>query len=112
MILPTAPPYIEGADLPDLTLTWKDENDAVINFSTGWTFVLKVGQPGSAALFTKSTGIVGAATAPNVTIAWATTGELNTLSPGTYQAHLIATRTADSKNRYLPFVLPVKDPIT
>lgn len=112
MSLPTAPTYVQGSDLPDLAWTWKDSSSNLIDFSSGYTFVLKVGQPGTAASFTKSTGISGAATAPNVTIAWATSGELNTLAAGRYIADLIATRSSDSKARTLRFILPVEAAIT
>jgi hypothetical protein len=95
------PSYIQGADLPDLTFEWRDSTGALINFSSGYTFVLKLGTPGSAATLTKSTTITGAATSPNVTVAWATSGELNTLTPGVYTLDLIATRTSDSKQRFL-----------
>jgi len=103
--------YIQGSDLGDAALTVK-ENGTVLDLSTGHTFALKVGTPGSAALLTKSTGITGAATSPNVTIAWATTGELNTLPPGIYDADLIITRTADSKDRKRRFQLRVDPAIT
>lgn len=112
MILPAATPYVQGSDLPDLAITWKDGSGTIINYSSGYTFVLKVGSPGSAATLTKSTGITGAAAAPNVTVAWATTGELNTLPAGSYTADLIATRTSDSKQRVFRFVLPVLAAIT
>lgn len=94
--------YIAGAELPDLSLTWWDSNDALIDFSTGYTFTVKVGVLGSAALFTKTTGITGAATDPNVTIGWSTAAELTTLSAGTYAVQVIARRTADSKDRVFP----------
>jgi hypothetical protein len=95
------PEYVQGADLPDLTFTWYAQDGTLIDLSTGYTFSLKIGNPGSAALITKTTGITGAATDPNVTIAWATSGELNTLAPGSYALQLQATRTADSKQRFL-----------
>lgn len=106
------PIYIKGADLPDLTVVWYDQTGALIDFSSGWTFSLKLGDPGSAATLTKSTGITGAATAPNVTVAWATTLDLNSLAATTYTADLTATRTSDSKQRVIRFRLTVKDAIT
>jgi hypothetical protein len=109
--LPIAPAYVQGSDLPDLTWTWKDGSQNIIDL-TAYTFVLKVGQPGVAASFTKSTGIIGASTSPNLTIAWATTGELNTIPAGRYIADLIATRNSDSKARTLRFILPVEAAIT
>lgn len=104
--------YIKGADLPDLAVTWKDSDGSVIDFSSGWTFSLKLGDPGSAATLTKTTGITGASTAPNVTVAWATTLDLNNLAATTYTADLTATRTSDSKQRVMRFRLTVKDAIT
>lgn len=95
--------YTQGAELPDLTVEWKDATGAIINFSSGYTFELRLGIPGSAASLTKTTGITGAATAPNVWVAWASSGELNTLAPGFYHAHLRATRTSDGKLRVLKF---------
>lgn len=100
--------YTVGAELPDITLTWYDSNNNLIDFSTGYTFTIKVGIPGSTALFTKTTGITGAATDPNVTIAWATTLELATLTVGTlYTAQVIARRTSDSKDRFFPGGFPL-----
>lgn len=101
------PVYIQGSDLPDLGLEWRDANGSIIDYSSGHTFVVKVGVPGSTALITKSTGITGAATAPNVTITWATSGELNTLTPGIYDADVAATRVADSKQRFMRFQIRV-----
>jgi hypothetical protein len=84
--------YHANAERPTLRLTWYDDDDNLIDFSSGYTFSLKVGNPGSAALLTKTTNITGAATAPNVTIAW-TAGEL-AIAPGTYTYELTATTSA------------------
>jgi hypothetical protein len=103
---------VQGADLPDTRIEWKDGDGNVIDFSSGHTFVLKAGTPGTAADMTKSTGITGAATSPNITIAWATSNELNTLAAGVYSLHLVATRVVDSKQRVLEGSLTVKPAIT
>lgn len=71
-----------GAELPDYTATWRDGNAAVIDFSTGYTFTLRLGIPGREADFEKTSGITGASTAPNITVAW-TAAELDDLTPGT-----------------------------
>ncbi len=89
---------IAGADLPDLAITWKDRDGTVINFATGWTFTVKVGPEGGAASITKTTNITGASTAPNVTIAWATT-EVGTLAAGRYVIEVTALQSADSRER-------------
>lgn len=92
--------YVLGAELGDLAITWYDTDGTLIDFSSGWTFQVKVGVTGQAALVTKTTGITGAATAPNVTVAWAATGDLNDITTaGTYTVQVRATRTADSKVR-------------
>jgi hypothetical protein len=94
------PTYTQGSDLPDYAVQWLDQNGDLIDFSTGWTFQCKVGTPGAAAAITKSTGITGASTSPNVSVEFATTAELNTLTPGTYTVQIKATRTSDSRDRY------------
>ena len=52
--------YIIGAELPDLPITWQDSAGDIIDFSTGWTFTLKLGTAGNPAVLTKTTGISGA----------------------------------------------------
>lgn len=104
--------YIQGAELPDVAVTWQDEETGLLDFSTGWTFTARIGQPGSVAEITKTTGISGAAIAPNVIIAW-TADELDSLAPGSYTVDLEAKNTGSSKDRkrsfqmtILPQVLP------
>lgn len=94
--------YTQGADLPDLQVTWKNNAGSVIDFSSGWTFELRVGDPAAEAALVKTTGISGAATEPNVTIAWAITDDLDSLDPDMYTAQLIATRVSDDKQRIMP----------
>jgi hypothetical protein len=106
------PEYVVGSDLPDLAITWRDSAGALIDYSSGYTFSLRVGHAGSAASLTKSAGISGAASAPNVTVAWATTGELNTLPIGAYDAQLVATRVSDSKQRIFGFGLRMRPAIS
>ena len=89
--------YILGAELPNYTVTWRDSAGAVIDFSTGWTFTAKLGIPGDDAIVTKTSGITGAATAPNLTVTWAT-GELDDIQPGTYVLQ-ISARDGAGKDR-------------
>ena len=95
--------YRSGAELPDTAIAWYDRDGTIIDFSSGWTFTVKVGT-GTTASFTKSTNITGASTAPNVTIAWATSSELSTLTAGNYRIELVARRTSDSKDRAFPAI--------
>jgi hypothetical protein len=99
--------YHATAERPTLRISWYDDDDALIDFSTGYAFSLKVGNLGSAALLTKTSGITGAATAPNVTIAW-TAGEL-ALTPGTYTYEL--TATTSSLDRVMSGQLQILDTI-
>ena len=105
------PTYIQGAELPDYTLAWYGQDGELIDFSSGWTFTLLVGTPGQPALLTKSSGIAGDDADPNVTIAWASSGELNDLAPGLYTCDLRARRGSDSKDRFARFALRVDAPI-
>ena len=90
--------YIQGAELPDVEITWRDSDDAIIDFSTGWTFIVRIGQTGQAATLEKTTGITGDNIAPNVVIAWSNT-ELETVPVNTYQMQVIARHTASGKDR-------------
>lgn len=99
-------PYIQGAELPDLPLEWRDAAGALIDFSTGHTFALALAQGGGAPVLNKASGISGASAAPNVRISW-DAAELDSLTPGHYLATLTATRTADSKRRKMRFLLAI-----
>jgi hypothetical protein len=72
--------YTAGAELPAITIEALDADGQPINFSSGWTFEVKVGEPGKTAVVTAST-VVGAATVPNLTVNW-TAGALDSLVVG------------------------------
>ena len=89
--------YYLTADRPDIQLWILDDDGALIDFSSGYTFAFKIGIRGQAADLTKTTGITGAAGAgtepsgtPNVVIAF-TAGELDGLTAGRYHWQLRAT---------------------
>ena len=86
--------YDAGDEDPDVALTWKDRDGAVINLSAA-TFSVKLVNSAGTTVVTKTTGITGASTAPNVVIAWAA-GELN-IAAGDYR--LIVTATVSSRQR-------------
>jgi len=102
----------QGAELPDWAFSWKDSAGAVIDFSGGaWTFTLKIGNVGSVAAYTQTDDITGAATAPNVTVAF-DANDLDSIPAGTYSGHLRARRVSDSKDRDLWFTVHVKAAMT
>jgi hypothetical protein len=84
--------YFAGDELPafEATITL---NGATVDFSSGWTFTVKLTSPGETTV-TKTTGITGASTG-TITVAWAT-GELN-IKPARWRLQLTATRTADQR---------------
>lgn len=88
--------WTSGAERPGLNLWWYDDSGALIDFSSGYTFTLKIGPRGSTALLEKTSNIVGAVGAgtepsgtPNVVVTWAT-GDL-AIAAGVYCLELKAT---------------------
>jgi hypothetical protein len=88
--------YKQGASRPTLQLWLRDDDGDLIDFTTGYTFVFKVGTIGSAAELTKSSGIAGAAGAgtepdgtPNIVIT--PTALEFTFTPAAYTWQLTAT---------------------
>lgn len=108
--------YISGSDLPDTQITIRNGDGTYPDFSSGYTFQVKVAPAGSTtASFTKTTGITGgagSATACNVTVAWATSGELNSLTSGFYTLQVQVTRTADSAQWPEQFPLEIRAAIS
>lgn len=90
--------YFKGAELPDAEITWLDSDGDIIDFSSGYTFQVKIGVTGSTALVTKTSGITGFAVAPNIVISW-DVDELGTIAVGTYAMDIKANLTATSKDR-------------
>jgi len=89
--------YFRTAERPDLKFWLQDDDGVLIDLSTGYTFAFKLGQPGSAATFTKTAGITGAAGSgtessgtPNVTVSF-TAAELDALTIGSTTWQLRAT---------------------
>jgi hypothetical protein len=107
--------YVYRADqeLPAIPLNWVDGTGAIIDYSTGWTFTVKIclATAPTTTLATKTTGITGAATAPNVTIDWVTadfTGLTAAAAGTSYVVHVTARRTSDSKDRVFNPGAPLK----
>jgi hypothetical protein len=89
--------YVRTAERPDLKLWIEDDDGALIDFSSGYTFAFKLGHLGAAAVFTKTTGITGAAGSgtapsgtPNVTITFSA-AELDSVTAGKLKWQLRAT---------------------
>ena len=99
--------YSLGDELGDAGLFWHDGDGNLISFASGYTFSLTVVDGDGNVLFTKTTGMTGAAgdlttdpPTPNLVVAWATSAELSTITTaGTYALRIVASRTADSKTR-------------
>jgi len=102
--------YEIGEELDDLQITWLDPLGAVRQFASGWTFEFKLGVLGSAAALTKTTGITGANSSPNVTVAFAV--EELVLAASTYTAQLRARRTSDNKDLFTQFDMTIKPVVT
>lgn len=102
--------YTRGAELPAITIDALDANGLPIDFSTGWTFAIKVGEPGKTAVVTAST-VVGDAVKPNLTINWSA-GALDPLVGGVvYTVQLQATLTATGQDRIYTTQLRVVDAV-
>lgn len=94
---------IQGEDR-ELALLWRNAQKQPHDLSTA-AFEVKVGKPGKTAEFVKTTGIVGAATDPNVVITFETTGEINTIDPGLYVVQVKATITGRDIECQVPLVV-------
>ena len=104
------------AERPAIKLWLQDDDGALIDFSTGYTFEFKIGRPGAAADLTKTTAIAGAAGSgtetsgtPNLTISF-TAGELDALTPGSTTGQVKAT-TGDL-DRFFAFPVIIKAVVT
>lgn len=112
--------FFIGSDNPALSIFWRDWTGALVDFSSNYSFVTKVGTTdGSTTSFTKATGhtgAVGSLTAtpqvPNLTIAWDTSGELNTLTAGLYLVQIQATNTGDNRQRFMQLIMEMKSVLT
>jgi hypothetical protein len=85
----------KGTELPNINITWYDPAGALYNFSAGWTFNIRIGNPGQAALVTPTA--VGAATAPNLVISFAANA-LDTIPAGSYHLDITPRFTATSQD--------------
>lgn len=111
--------YYKTAERPSITMWWQADDGSLIDFSTGYTFTFKLGTTlGSAATFTKTTGINGAAGAgtsptgtPNVVIGFIA-GELDNVPAGYYTWQLRATATTGTLDRISQGTFVMHDVLT
>lgn len=96
--------YLANQESPGVQLVWQDGTGAIIDFSTSTMTVRLVNSAGTVTL-TKTTGVVGTATSPNVTVTWAP-GELN-LTPGDYQLFVFARDAQDRDRVFRPSNPPI-----
>jgi hypothetical protein len=102
--------YTRGAELPAITIDALDVNGLPIDFSTGWTFAVKVGEPGKTAVATAAT-VTGAPSKPNLTIDWPSNALAALVVGVTYTVQLQATLTATGQDRIYTTQLRVVDAV-
>jgi hypothetical protein len=90
--------YTKGAEVPGIDYTWREPDGDLYDFSSGWTFTARIGIPGQAALLQKTSGFVGAATAPNLRLTGFTAAELDAIPAGSYHLDVIPRIVATSQD--------------
>jgi hypothetical protein len=86
----------KGSELPDIAITWyQNDGTTLYNFSSGWTFAVRIGNPGQPSLVTPTA--TGAATAPNLTITF-DPAALDSIAVGTYHLDVTPRFTGTSKD--------------
>lgn len=96
--------YDAGETLPDCHLTVLDDTGTVISLASGYTFAVTVLDASGGTAHSQS-GVTGASTAPNLTVAW--TSGFGALAAGRYSLKVTGTRTSDSKVRVWVFGLVI-----
>lgn len=95
--------YYTDQELPPMPITWRDRDGNVRDFSTGYTFTVKLAlkTAPTVVVLTKSSGITGSASEPNYLVDWSTTdwsGLSHSATGVDYLVYAYARRTADSKD--------------
>lgn len=115
MTIHSPPP---AASLPAAAFQWFDASGALLDFSSGWTFKMTIGQPPNGATITKTnqTYFVTNSTVPptvgqpNLTVNWAV-GELSSLSAGRWRFQITATQTSNGASRVLTGTLVIDESV-
>jgi hypothetical protein len=102
--------YTKGDELEGINITWPQPDGTPYDFSTGWTFIARIGVPGQAAILEKTgpTGFAGSATFPNLVIAWGT-NDLGAIPQGSYHLDIKASLTATSQDVTRTWMLQILD---
>jgi hypothetical protein len=97
--------WFTDQELPGIPFEVKDQNDAIVDYSSGWSsFTAKLVR-GSTLVASQTTGVTGAATSPNITIASWTSATLALIAADlvtlgatsqNYELRVYARRTSDS----------------
>jgi hypothetical protein len=85
----------KGSELPDVSITRYQPDGQLYQFATGWTFTVRIGVPGQAALVTPTA--TGANTAPNILVTFAPNA-LDSITQGTYHLEVTPRFTGTSKD--------------
>jgi len=92
-----------AANLPQASFLWLDSSGVPLDFSSGWTFSLKIGRPPNSAQIYKSTGFNGLASvnnSANLVVTWSN-GELSQLTAGRWYFQITAVQTSSGAERIL-----------
>lgn len=92
-----------AASLPNANFLWLDSSGNPLDFSTGWSFSMKIGQPPNAYKIAKSSGFFGLTSnngSSNLVVTWGN-NELSSLSSGRWYFQITATQTSNGAQRIL-----------
>jgi len=92
-----------AASLPDANFLWLDASGNPIDFSSGWTFQMKIGRPPNSAKILVTSGIIGSTSvngSSNLTVVWPPNA-LSSLTAGRWYFQITATQTSSGAQRIL-----------
>lgn len=95
------------ASLAALSLEWLAADGSVIDFASGWVFTVTIGRGGEAVV-TKTSGITGAATSPNIVVTWGPR-ELAALGAGEYSIQIVALNVSTGRERIYTEAFSIED---
>lgn len=107
-----------AASLPAAAFQWLDAGGNLLDFSSGWTFKMTIGQPPNAAVITKTNQayFITNSTVPptvgqaNLTVNWEV-GELSSLSAGRWRFQITATQTSNGASRVLTGTMVIDESV-